>query len=304
MVNRNSEMTCRDRLHRAADALRGLCEDSGADPRTAVILGSGLQQTATEALQEGASALSFTHVPGMPITRVSGHTGQFVTGGSRNRQLILQQGRSHYYEGWDVDAITFSVRVLAELGVKTLIVTNAAGGIAPEMMPGDLMVIRDHLCFVDLNEPQAEFGERQSVPGGADTGFCSRAALTGACRTGRSVWSQRMMAIAADISTSLSVHRGCYAMMPGPNYETPAEVRMLRSLGVDAVGMSTVPEAMVASRLGMEVLGVSCITNSAAGLSAGPLTHQEVGETAARVESDFVGWLQQVVQAACPSELA
>lgn len=254
-------------------------------PHSAVILGSGLHQIATDALAAGAQAVPCVEIPGMPVTRVAGHAGQFVCGGSRLPGVVLQQGRSHYYEGWSINEITFSVRVLAALGVKQLIVTNAAGGIADGMQPGDLMVITDHLCFVDLNQhPTADSGD--SAPPGLPM-----------LRQGRRVWSRRMQNAACGTPTSLRVHQGSYAMMPGPNYETPAEVRMLKHLGADAVGMSTVPEAVTGSRLGMDVLGISCITNAAAGLSAGPLNHDEVGDTAASVESEFVDWLQRVLLA-------
>ena len=265
----------------AAKTLRQAWTAAGlqTSPHTAVILGSGLRRIAHDALLSGAVAVPYASVPGMPVTRVRGHHGQFVAGGKQLAGTVLLQGRSHIYEGWTPTEATYSVRLLAELGVRTLIITNAAGGISPIMRPGDLMTITDHLSFVDISVLQ----QVNSASGRFN-------------REPR-VWSQRLLDTAKRLTTPLRVHSGCYAMMSGPNYETPAEIRMLKTLGADAVGMSTVPEGIVGRQLGMDVLGISCITNAAAGLSDGPLSHQEVSDTAFRVEKDFVDWLHKLLAA-------
>lgn len=263
----------------AARVLRQTWQEAGvpAIPHVAVILGSGLRGAADDAVASGATAIPYADVPGMPITRVAGHTGRFVTGGAKFPRVVLLQGRSHLYEGWTVNQATFAVRVLGRLGVKKLIVTNAAGGIRPGMRPGDLMLIDDHFSLADLSD------------------LATAVDPSTIYRHPAAVWNDRLIATANDIPTSLTVHQGCYAMMPGPNYETPAEVRMLSVMGIDAVGMSTVPEAVVASRLGISVLGISCITNAASGLTSTPLNHEEVGETAAGIETEFVSWLMRLL---------
>ena len=268
-------------IFRAAESLRCAWTEAGVDtsPQIAVILGSGLRRAADDALLRGAAAVPYASVPGMPVARVEGHHRQFVAGGTQLPGSILLQGRSHIYEGWTPTEATFSIHVLAELGIRTLIITNAAGGISSHMRPGDLMMITDHLSFVDVSVLQ------------------QTESFSDVFSRGKSVWSQRLLGIAENQETPLRVHSGCYAMMSGPNYETPAEIRMLRTLGADAVGMSTVPEAIVGSQLGMEVLGISCITNAAAGLSDVPLSHQDVRDTAARIEEDFVDWLHELLAA-------
>ncbi len=270
----------------AARILRHAWHEAGLrpNPHVAVILGSGLRGAADDAVASGATAIPYAHVPGMPVTRVAGHTGRFVTGGTELPHTVLLQGRSHLYEGWTVSQATFAVRVLALLGVKKLIVTNAAGGIRPGMSPGDLMLIDDHFSLADLSD-LATSEDPSTI-----------------YRRPAAVWNDRLIATASDIPTSLTVHCGCYAMMPGPNYETPAEVRMLSVMGIDAVGMSTVPEAIVASRLGISVLGISCITNAASGLTSAPLKHDEVGETAASIETEFVSWLMRLLKELEPKE--
>lgn len=272
-------MVATELTEKAADTLREIWQhtDVTPEPRVAVILGSGLCRAGKEAVTAGAIATPYTDVPGMPGTGVVGHAGRFVADGSGSPNTVLLQGRSHLYEGWTVDEATFPVRVLAALGVETLVVTNAAGGIRRGMQPGDLMLIEDHLSFADLSnlaEPASTPVYHRPTP---------------------AVWDAHLLEVANGVPGPLTIHRGCYAMMPGPNYETPAEVRMLRTMGADAVGMSTVPEAIVARRLGMSVLGISCVTNAAAGLTAAQLTHEDVTQTAASIESEFVNWLWQLL---------
>jgi purine-nucleoside phosphorylase len=238
-----------------------------------VILGSGLGQPAEAALTAGGCVVPFEQIPDLPTPGVSGHAGRLVIGRGPWQDVILLQGRVHYYEGHPLDRVTFAVRMLAALGIRQLIVTNAAGGIRNGFRPGDLMVINGHWTF--LNVCSERVPARQ--------------------RTGR-LWNRELQRRCKTIPTSLRIHEGVYAMMPGPNYETPAEVRMLQHFGIDAVGMSTVPESLVAARRGIRVLGLSCITNVASGLSENALDHSEVTQTAATIESAFTDWLQQLTE--------
>ncbi|MCH2202514.1 MAG: purine-nucleoside phosphorylase [Fuerstiella sp.] len=281
MSTLKSSTDCVSPVLRAADTVTAVWARAGIDksPRVAVILGSGLGGTANSAVHHGAIAVPYEDVPGMPMSRVEGHAGRLVTGGRQLNRCVLLQGRSHFYEGWSLVDVTFSVSLLAELGVRTLILTNAAGGISSHLQPGDLMTITDHLSLIDM------------------TPLNITAVRPGVFHTGQTVWSHRLRKIAHTIETELQVHSGCYAMMPGPNYETPAEVRMLSTLGADAVGMSTVPEAIMARQLGMEVLGVSCITNAAAGRAGVPLDHQDIGNVAVSIENGFIDWLQRLLGA-------
>lgn len=281
MARLNSETDDTATAAEAAASLRRIWTAAGVDEpvHSAVILGSGLRRAADDALAAGAVAVPYFRLAGMPTTRVAGHVGQFVRGGSRLNGCVLLQGRAHLYEGWSVSEVTFCVRVLQELGVRTLIITNAAGGIRRSLQPGDLMLVTGHLTLMDLSSVRGFGGQAEII------------------RTGRAIWSERLLRTAQQTLSTLRIHCGCYAMMCGPCYETPAEIRMLEFLGADAVGMSTVPEAIVASQLGIEVLGVSCITNAAAGLSPLPLDHGDVEDTAARIEEDFADWLQRLLLA-------
>ena len=242
--------------------------------RTAVILGSGLGAAGQLALDAGGVVIGYEQIPGMPQPAVAGHAGRLIIGKGEFDGVLFLQGRVHYYEGHSLDRMLFAVKLLHELGVKRLIVTNAAGGITSGFQPGDLTLINGHWTFLKVSEDAHNSGR---TPAAAH------------------LWNQSLVHIAKQVDTSLNVHQGVYAMMSGPNYETPAEVRMLHHLGVDAVGMSTVPEALAAARRGIDVLGVSCITNIASGLSDKPLDHAEVSETAANVEHEFTSWLTQVL---------
>lgn len=210
----------------------------------------------------------------MPQSAVTGHAGRLVIGTGRHSGLLLLQGRVHHYEGYDWERVTFGVRVLAELGVRRLIVTNAAGGIRSTLRIGDLMLIDGHWSFLNVGMADKSPQPQRSTE----------------------LWSRRLIEMGLSIDSGLNLQRGVYAMMSGPCYETPAEVRMLRTLGIDAVGMSTVPEAIVAARHGMEVLGVSCITNAASGLGDEPLDHSHVAAAAAQVEHMFTQWLFAVLE--------
>lgn len=255
----------------AADRLR-----SGLPAATVgVILGSGLGAVADAVVESGGVALPFGEIPHFPTSSVEGHKGRLVYGRVGGTPVLLMQGRVHRYEGYAASSVVFPVRVLHAMGVKKLVVTNAAGGLGAGFAAGDLMLIEDHLNLTGDNplvgHNDARFGPR--FPDMSEA------------------YSKRLTALADDVAAArgLKLQRGVYAGLLGPSYETPAEIRMLRTLGAHAVGMSTVFEVIAASHLGMEVLGISCITNLAAGLSDQKLSHDEVKETATRVEAAFSG---------------
>ena len=248
-------------------------------PATAVVLGSGLGGFASSL--SGATAIPYGDIPSWPVSNVVGHEGRLVIGEVAGRTIAALSGRAHFYEGYDLRTVTFATRVLGALGVKTLILTNAAGGINAGFAPGDLMVIDDHINLlgssplVGLNDER--FGVR--FPD-----------LT-------NVYSPRLRRLADEtaLAQGLTLRHGIYVACHGPSYETPAEVRYLRTIGADAVGMSTVPEAIVARHMGIDVLGISCITNFAAGVLPQPLNHDEVIETANRVRGTFIALLTGII---------
>jgi purine-nucleoside phosphorylase len=212
---------------------------------------------------------------------VAGHAGRLVLGKIGPVPVAVLQGRYHYYEGHDIDDVVFPVRVLAKLGVQSLLLTNAAGGIGRELLPGDLMVIRDHVNLMGINPLRGANDERLG-PRFPDMS---------------NVYDLKFqdVIVAAQAEIGLAPKKGVYLALSGPSYETPAEIRMLATLGADAVGMSTVPEAICARHMGVRVAGISCVTNLAAGISALPLSHREVTETAARVKNDFIRLLGLVI---------
>jgi purine-nucleoside phosphorylase len=252
----------------------------GVSPHTAVILGSGLGAAGRMAIEQGGVAIDYADIPNMPQPAVAGHAGRLIIGAGDLAGVLFLQGRVHYYEGHALERMTFATRLMSVLGVRHLIVSNAAGGITSGYQPGDVMLISGHWTLLNIQEPSAQNG--RTLPPSK-------------------LWSPRLRQLGRAVATTLSVHEGTYAMMSGPNYETPAEVLMLRTFHVDAVGMSTVPEACAAARRGIEVLGVSCITNVASGLSDQPLDHAEVSETAASVESEFTSWLFEVLKSVQPT---
>ena len=242
-------------------------------PTIGLVLGSGLGDFADTL--EDAIRIPYQEIPNFPVPTVPGHSGALVFGKKCGRTVVVLQGRIHYYEGLPQQEITLPVRVLAALGVKTLVLTNACGGVNLSFRPGDLMLISDHINFSGANLDA--FGPR--FPDMSDLYTASlRAAI-------------KEKAAAAGIG----LQEGVYAMYSGPNYETPAEIRMFRILGADTVGMSTVPEALVAGHCGMNVVGISCITNMAAGVLPVKLSHAEVIETAALVHDKFQNLLDIVL---------
>lgn len=253
-------------------------------PLTGVILGSGLGNAGNRLISENGIGIPYQEINGLPVPGIAGHAGQLVCGQIGRTPVAMLQGRVHFYEGHPPEAVIFGTRLLIALGIQTLVVTNAAGGINRSFSPGDLMLIRDHL---------SPLLRRDLLPQGILTGLPLSKVRT-------RLWPERLRSIAQRQSTPLRLHEGVYAMMPGPCYETPAEVRMLRTLGADAVGMSTIPEALYAAVHGIEVLGISCITNVAAGLSESPLSHGEVTSTASSVEHEFERWIWDVLPRLSP----
>jgi purine-nucleoside phosphorylase len=257
-----------------------LRERGAGGASVAIVLGSGLGDFADSF--KGASSIPYADIPNWPGTTVVGHAGRLVVAEHRGRAVIALSGRAHYYEGHPLTTVTFATRVMGTLDVKTLILTNAAGGINPELTPGTLMLISDHINLMGGNPligpNEARFGPR--FPDMTD------------------LYSRRLRAIAREASTGLDLRlgEGVYVALHGPSYETPAEIRFLRSIGADAVGMSTAPEAIVARHMGVEVLGISCITNAAAGVLPQPLDHNEVMDVARRVRSQFSALLEGTLE--------
>jgi len=251
----------------------------GFTPETGLILGSGLGFFADSL--EVEERIPYDQIPGFPQSTVVGHAGNLVAGHCEGHPVLCFQGRFHYYEGYPLDKVVLPVEVIHCLGGRRLIVTNAAGGINASYSEGDLMLICDHINFLGAN-PLRGPNEERLGPRFPDM---------------TEVYTPRLRDLAREASKSLGIPllEGVYLACSGPSYETPAEIRAFQSWGADAVGMSTVPEAIVARHHGLEVLGISCITNMAAGLSDGLLSHAEVEETASRVRDSFAHLLQAVV---------
>jgi purine-nucleoside phosphorylase len=260
----------------AAEAVRARIRDV---PSIAVVLGSGLGDFAGSL--GGAVSMPYGELPHWPVSNVAGHEGRLVVGTSRGTRIAALAGRCHLYEGHDARTVTFAVRALGVLGVQTLILTNAAGGVNTSFTQGALMVMDDHVNLTGQNP----------LVGANDDRFGPRFPdMSG-------VYAARLRRIADEAARAidLQVAHGVYVALLGPSYETPAEIRYLRTIGADAVGMSTALEAIVARHMGMEVLGLSCITNMAAGVSPQPLNHAEVMETARRVRGQFTALLEGII---------
>ncbi len=268
-----------DLYERIMDAVGFINEKCPLVPRVGVVLGSGLGEFADSV--KDPTAIAYADIPHFQGVSVAGHAGRMVLGKIGPVSVAVMRGRIHYYEGHEIGDVVFPVRVLAGLGVRSLLLTNAAGGINREFRPGDLMVIRDHINLTGVNPLRGANDERLGPR------FPDMSALYDPA-------FQEIIATAL-AEAGRPAHRGVYAGLSGPSYETPAEIRMLASLGADAVGMSTVPEALAARHMGLRVAGISCITNLAAGVSDRPLDHREVTETADRVKIDFIGLLNRVV---------
>ena len=265
-----------DKVKHAADAVRTQIQDI---PQIAIVLGSGLGDFANTPID--AVHMPYDRLPHWPASKVIGHEGKLVVGTVKGRTIAALAGRSHLYEGHDMGTVTFAVRVLGLLGVKTLILTNAAGGVNTGFSQGALMVIHDHINLMGTN-PLVGRNDERFGPRFPDM---------------TEVYSSRLRRIADEAGREIHLRlpHGVYAALLGPSYETPAEIRYLRTIGADAVGMSTVPEALAARHMGVDVLGISCITNMAAGVLPQPLNHVEVMETARRIRGQFIALLEGIV---------
>jgi purine-nucleoside phosphorylase len=266
---------------RAEHATRIIRTRVSIEPRIAVVLGSGLGGFADDF--EEAVSIPYEEIPGFKQSTAQGHAGRLVVGKVDTVPLLAMQGRVHYYEGYTLEEVTFPIRTFKVLGIKTVILTNAAGGINVQLQQGALMVLSDHLNLMGTNPLRGPNDERFGLR------FPDMS----------TVYSPELQELVVEEARAIGVEvrRGIYGALSGPSYETPAEILMLRNLGADAVGMSTVPEAIVARHMGLEVLGISCITNMAAGLSDEPIDHEEVMATGDRVRGTFTELLRRVVGA-------
>lgn len=248
-------------------------------PETALILGSGLGDFADGIQIE--QTMDYKEIEGFPVSTVKGHKGRFVFGYVEQTPVVIMQGRIHYYEGYEMSDVVLPTRLMGMLGAKKILLTNAAGGCNPSYKPGDFMMITDHIT---TGVPSPLIGPNIDELG---TRFPDMS----------EVYSRRLQDVIRKCATecNIALQEGIYIQFTGPNYETPAEVRLAQRLGADAIGMSTACEAMAAHHMGMEVCGISCITNMAAGISTEPLNHKEVQETADRVSKSFKELVTRVV---------
>jgi purine-nucleoside phosphorylase len=261
-------MSLHEQIQKAVETIRAR---TSLAPKVGIILGSGLGSFADTL--SAKTVIPYSELPGFPTSSVAGHAGRLVVGVLDGAPVVAMQGRVHMYEGYTPQQVAFPARVLCSLGIDSLVVTNAAGGIRSDLKPGDLMMITDHVNLSGAN-PLVGHNEDKLGPRFPDMSTAYDPKL---CEV------LRQTAKKLDIA----VKEGVYVWLSGPSYETPAEIRMLRTLGIDAVGMSTVPETIVAGHMGVRVAGVSCITNFAAGISNQPLSHEEVGEVANQVRDRF-----------------
>ncbi|MCK0473810.1 purine-nucleoside phosphorylase [Halalkalibacter sp. APA_J-10(15)] len=266
----------KENIGRATQFLKDQVRDS---PTIGLILGSGLGVLADEI--EEAIDVPYRSIPHFPVSTVSGHAGKLVFGKLQNKYVVAMQGRFHVYEGYQAHEVSLPVRVMKQLGVKQLIVTNAAGGVNTSFEPGHLMLISDQINQMNQNPLIG--------PNNEDLGPRFPDMSNAYCDQLRHIAREQAKKL------NLTLQEGVYVANSGPSYETPAEVRMIRELGGDAVGMSTVPEVIVARHIGLEVLGITCISNMAAGILPQPLTHEEVIETTEKVKEDFLALVKAIV---------
>lgn len=253
------------------DAVSFVRGRSKVAPRVGVILGSGLGNV-VDAI-EIDTTIPYSEIPGAKASTVVGHQGRMILGRAGSVPVVVMQGRVHFYEGYEMEEVMFLARVIGRLGIKNLIVTNAAGGINTSFKPGDLMLISDHINFMGVNPLRGPNLEELGVrfPDMSDA------------------YSESLRGVAKEVAAEIGVlvQEGVYLALSGPTYETPAEIRAFRTIGADAVGMSTAPEVIAMAHMNIPVLGISCITNMAAGILKQKLTHQEVMDTTARVQKEF-----------------
>lgn len=266
-----------DKIYEARDYIKSFLNFT---PEIGLILGSGLGVLGEEV--QDKIIIEYSDIPNFPVSTVEGHKSRFVFGTLNNKKVAVMQGRFHYYEGYSMQEVVFPVWVMQAIGIKSLIVTNAAGGVNKSFKPGNLMLIKDHINFSsdnpligpNINEIGVRFPDMSNAYNHALIELAKKCAK----------------------DNNIEIREGTYMMFTGPSYETPAEIKAVRVLGGDAIGMSTVPEVIAASHSGMEVLGISCITNMAAGILDKPLNHQEVIDTAEKVKSSFVSLVKSIVQ--------
>lgn len=276
MIEDIGASTLYERAEHAARTIRARWNE---EVRVALVLGSGLNAFASDV--QNAEAILYEEIPGFARSTVEGHAGRLVLGRIDEVPVAVMQGRFHYYEGYSLEEVTFPIRVLGILGVKTIVLTNAAGGLNNDFTQGTLMVITDHLNLMGANPLRGVNDERFGPRFPDMTEVYDR--------------EYQEVVIKEAHAMKIDLRRGIYAALPGPSYETPAEIRMLRALGADAIGMSTVPEAIVARHMGLRVLGLSCITNMAAGVLDRPINHAEVIETGERVRETFAELLRRTI---------
>ena len=266
-----------ERAEKAARMIRARVK---VDPSVAIVLGSGLGAFADEL--KDSNAIRYDEIPGFARATVEGHAGRLVIGKSGETIIAAMQGRFHFYEGYSLEEVTFPIRVLKLLGVRTLVLTNAAGALNVEFAPGSLMVISDHINLLGANPLTGQNDERFGPRFPDLTNTYER--------------ELQDLVIKEANAMGLEIRRGIYAALSGPSYETPAEIHMVRTLGADAVGMSTVPEAIAARHMGLQVVGISCITNLAAGVSNRPIDHGQVMAIGESVRGQFTELLRRVVK--------
>ncbi|MEF3308344.1 purine-nucleoside phosphorylase [Paenibacillus sp. GYB004] len=279
------ELTYVDQINQAADYIRGRI--AGREPVIGLVLGSGLGDLANEV--EDALTVDFSEVPHFPVSTVEGHAGRFVIGTLEGKTVIVMQGRFHYYEGYPMRKVAVPIYVMRKLGVQTVVITNAAGGMNRAFRPGDLMLICDHLNMTGDNP----------LIGTNDAGLGVRFPdMSEAYNKSYRELAHRLSSlIRTDDGDSLELQEGVYCGISGPSYMTPAELKMLARLGGDAVGMSTVAEVIAARHCGLEVLGISCITDMAIGEELEPLSHEQVMEVANRTKPRFTLLVKSFVRA-------
>jgi len=266
-------------FERAGIAADFISSQTSLLPKIALVLGSGLGAFADEF--SGATKIPYAEIPHFPRSTAIGHAGNLVIGTVGSIPLAGMQGRVHLYEGYSVKDVAFPIRVFARMGVQAVILTNAAGGIKREFVQGKLVVIKDHINLQGANPLSGPNDDRFGVRFPDMTAAYDR--------------RFREMAVGEGNRMGIGMYEGVYAALPGPSYETPAEIRYLRTIGADLVGMSTVPEVLAARHSGIRVLGISCVTNAAAGILDQPLDHKEVLETGERVKGQFIGLLKALI---------
>ncbi|WP_017415729.1 purine-nucleoside phosphorylase [Clostridium tunisiense] len=269
-----------DLLKRIEEAKAFILSKHSKEIQAAIILGSGLGGIVKDI--ENQKVIKYSEIPGFPESTVKGHAGEIIIGELCGKTVLAMNGRFHYYEGYDMQTVTFPVRVIKALGIENIIITNAAGGMNPNFEPGDLMIITDHINMMGAN-PLIGANYEELGPRFPDMS---------------SAYNKQLIELALSSAKALNikVQQGVYCPVSGPTYETAAELKMLRLIGGDAVGMSTVPEVIVANHMSMKVLGISCITDMAIGDNLEPLDHSRVVETANKAMAKFISLVKEIIE--------